>query len=57
MHIWQLNDKDINFEAHIEFKDDISLSEIDKICVKVEKILLDSNRARARRNWTYGTVS
>lgn len=42
VHIWQLNDKDIHFEAHIEFKNDIPLSEFDKICVKVEKILLDS---------------
>lgn len=41
VHIWQLNDKDIHFEAHIEFKKDIKLSEFDRICSKVEQILLD----------------
>lgn len=42
VHIWQLNDHDIHFEAHIEFKKDIRLSEFDEICARVEKILLDS---------------
>ena len=41
VHIWQLNDHDIHFEAHIEFKKDINLSEFDKICYKVEQILLE----------------
>jgi cobalt-zinc-cadmium efflux system protein len=41
VHIWQLNDHDIHFEAHIEFKNNIKLSEFDEICNKVEKILLD----------------
>jgi len=41
VHIWQLNDHDIYFEAHIEFKTDIKLSEFDVICNKVEKILLN----------------
>jgi len=41
VHIWHLNDKDIHFEAHIEFKEDIKLSEFDGICVQVEKILSD----------------
>ena len=39
VHIWQLNDRDIHFEAHIEFENDIRLSEFDKICGKVEEIL------------------
>jgi cobalt-zinc-cadmium efflux system protein len=39
VHIWQLNDHDIHFEAHIEFNNDIKLSEFDRICNKVEKIL------------------
>jgi len=39
VHMWHLNDKDIHFEAHIEFKDDIKLSEFDNICAKVEEIL------------------
>lgn len=41
VHIWQLNDHDIHFEAHIQFKDDIPLSKFDGICQKVEKILLE----------------
>ncbi len=41
VHIWQLNDHDIHFEAHIEFKRDINLSDFDKICYTVEKLLLD----------------
>ncbi len=38
VHIWQLNDKDCHFEAHIEFKNNIKLSEFDLICESVEKI-------------------
>ena len=41
VHIWQLNDHDIHFEAHIEFNKDIKLSEFDMICSKVEHILMD----------------
>jgi cobalt-zinc-cadmium efflux system protein len=41
VHIWQLNDHDIHFEAHIEFNKDIKLSEFDLICSKVEHILMD----------------
>ncbi|MCF6224211.1 MAG: cation diffusion facilitator family transporter [Flavobacteriaceae bacterium] len=39
VHIWQLNDHDVHFEAHIEFKKDIKLSKFDKICKKVEFVL------------------
>lgn len=41
VHIWQLNDHNIHFEAHIQFKEDIPLSQFDGICQKVEKILLE----------------
>ena len=41
VHIWQLNDHDVHFEAHIEFNKDINLSEFDKICTKVELILFE----------------
>ncbi len=44
VHIWQLNDKDSHFEAHIEFKKDIKLSEFDFICERVEEILLEKFR-------------
>lgn len=40
VHIWQLNDNDYHFEAHIEFNKDIKLSEFDIICESIEKILL-----------------
>jgi len=39
VHIWQLNEKNCHFEAHIEFKKDIKLSEFDFICEKIEHIL------------------
>lgn len=41
VHIWQLNEKDCHFEAHIEFKNDIKLSDFDLICECVEKILIN----------------
>ena len=41
VHIWQLNDHDCHFEAHIEFKEDVKLSEFDVVCEEVEKILLE----------------
>ena len=41
IHIWQLNERDCHFEAHIEFKSDIKLSEFDNICNELEKTLLD----------------
>lgn len=41
VHIWQLNDKDAYFEAHIEFKEDLKLSDFDVICKQIEIILHD----------------
>ena len=41
VHIWQLNDHDVHFEAHIEFNKNIKLSEFDLICSKVERILFE----------------
>jgi len=41
IHIWQLNERDCHFEAHIEFKSDIKLSEFDNICRELEKTLLE----------------
>lgn len=41
VHIWQLNDHDIHFEAHIEFNKDIQLSDFDEICARVELILFE----------------
>jgi len=39
VHIWQLNEHNCHFEAHVEFKDDIILSEFDAVCVELELIL------------------
>jgi len=39
VHIWQLNEKNCHFEAHIEFKEDIKLSKFDKICEEIEHLL------------------
>jgi len=40
VHIWQLNDHDCHFEAHIEFKENIKLSDFDLVCEQVEEILI-----------------
>jgi cobalt-zinc-cadmium efflux system protein len=39
VHIWQLNDHDYHFEAHLEFNKDIKISNFDKICKQVEELL------------------
>jgi cobalt-zinc-cadmium efflux system protein len=41
VHIWQLNDQDAYFEAHIEFGEDIKISDFDIICKQIEIILHD----------------
>lgn len=39
IHVWQLNEAEIHFEAHAEFTDDISISEFDAILDRVEELL------------------
>tara|TARA_R100000935_G_scaffold23395_1_gene42701 strand:+ start:15157 stop:16062 length:906 start_codon:yes stop_codon:yes gene_type:complete len=39
MHIWQLNEKETHLEAHIDFHEDITLSQFDKILDQVEERL------------------
>jgi cobalt-zinc-cadmium efflux system protein len=39
MHVWQLNEKEIHLEAHIEFYKNITISEFDNIIVKIEELL------------------
>lgn len=39
VHVWQLNDHTIHFEAHIEFSKDVKLSEFDISCEKIEHLL------------------
>ncbi|WP_372755693.1 cation diffusion facilitator family transporter [Labilibaculum sp.] len=41
VHVWQLDDKQINFEAHISFKEDLLLSEVKQIMSKLEHMLHD----------------
>lgn len=39
MHIWQLNEKENHLEAHIDFYEDITLSQFDEILNRVEDVL------------------
>lgn len=39
IHIWLLNENEIHMEAHIDFHKNITLSEFDKIFIKIEKTL------------------
>lgn len=41
VHIWCLNDDELHLEAHLEFKEDISISEFDKILHDIETVLHD----------------
>jgi len=37
VHIWQLNEKEVHLEAHIDFNEDIRLSEFDVILERIEE--------------------
>ncbi|MFT0714006.1 cation diffusion facilitator family transporter [Flagellimonas lutimaris] len=37
VHIWQLNEEEVHMEAHIDFKNDIRLSEFDEILDEIEE--------------------
>lgn len=39
VHIWQLNEHDTHFDAHIQFNKDISLHDFDAICEQIEVLL------------------
>jgi len=39
IHIWQLNEDEVHLEAHIDFKNDIKLSEFDIILNTIEELL------------------
>ena len=43
IHIWQLNEHDIMFESHVDLKEDISVSEFEKIMQQIETILKGFN--------------
>tara|TARA_R110002049_G_scaffold85102_8_gene216577 strand:- start:1241 stop:2155 length:915 start_codon:yes stop_codon:yes gene_type:complete len=39
VHIWQLNEQEIHLEAHIDFTEDITLSQFDLILHKIEELV------------------
>lgn len=39
LHIWRLNDKEIHLEAHVDFKEDIALSEATLVIAMIEEEL------------------
>ena len=41
IHIWQLNEEEIHLEAHIDFVNDIRISEFDKILDEIELLLFN----------------
>lgn len=41
IHVWQLNEDEVHLEAHCRFKEDIKISEFDKILIEIENILHD----------------
>ncbi|NNL16781.1 MAG: cation transporter [Flavobacteriaceae bacterium] len=41
IHLWQLNEEETHFEAHIDFHNDIKLSDFDEILKQIELILFD----------------
>jgi cobalt-zinc-cadmium efflux system protein len=41
IHIWGLNDDELHLEAHLDFDEDITISEFDTILHQIEKLLHD----------------
>jgi cobalt-zinc-cadmium efflux system protein len=41
IHIWGLNDDELHLEAHLDFEEDITISEFDTILHQIEKLLHD----------------
>lgn len=39
VHVWQLNEEEIHLEAHVDFKEDIKLSEFDVILEGIEELV------------------
>ena len=39
VHIWQLNEEEIHLEAHIDFNEDITLSQFDVILQEIEALV------------------
>lgn len=43
VHVWQINEHDIMFEAHIDIKSDIKITEFEWILEKIKEVLLQFN--------------
>ena len=41
IHVWQLNEEETHFEAHIDLNRDIKISEFVSILIRIENLLLD----------------
>lgn len=41
VHVWQLNDEEIHFEAHVDFDRDLSLQKVNEILAKIRDILIE----------------
>jgi len=41
VHVWQLNEEEIHLEAHIDFHEDITLSQFDIILHKIEDLVFE----------------
>lgn len=39
VHIWQLNEHDCHFDAHIQFKRNVNLKDFDGVCEQIETLL------------------
>ncbi len=41
VHVWSLNDDELHLEAHLDLKENVSISEFDLILIKIEALLHD----------------
>lgn len=39
IHIWQLNEDEVHLEAHLEFHEDVKISEFDRLLIDLEELL------------------
>ena len=39
IHVWQLNEAEIHFEAHVDFESNITLSDFDTVLHEIEELL------------------
>ena len=43
VHVWQINEHDLMFEAHIDVSGDLKVSSFEKILEKIKQVLLKHN--------------